>query len=495
MNFEDRVELRRQNFMKSLFGQPQSREDFQISLRKAKRQNFINTLRTTTKTIQDIEMSNETFFSNLILDHLKSLEFSSSHFELIAKLESINELISEKTIKTLNSNPELTQKLSNYISIQTPDEISYLALKIIFKESKIESCLNLIPIPQLISSLDISKPCTSKMILKIFECYASKSPHNAQTLINAEVHKYILNLLTTETSEFKYSISLIYMHLICNFKLMNFKTYEEIITSYKSLIESNEKNVLIISLYSISQLLEKDTRRIKFFLQLKIINRIIELINHTDIDISNKALKVAGDVTFAEDPQITYLIEQGLLDILSRTTKQSNEEIRTESFYILSNIVASGKDMVEVLLKHDVFFSIIESLSDQNMKVLKEVSFVYMNLSAVASWSQLECFVSNGVFNYMKDALVFNVHQITLNFLKFCDKVMAGACDNKAQFVFDNFLDSGCLELVEKKNKNMNPAIYHVVTSILKYFVSDDNNVNDLMDFDPEQKLPKQFII
>jgi hypothetical protein len=276
---------------------------------------------------------------------------------------------------------------------------------------------------------------------------------------------------------------------------MNFKTYEEIITSYKSLIESNEKNVLIISLYSISQLLEKDTRRIKFFLQLKIINRIIELINHTDIDISNKALKVAGDVTFAEDPQITYLIEQGLLDILSRTTKQSNEEIRTESFYILSNIVASGKDMVEVLLKHDVFFSIIESLSDQNMKVLKEVSFVYMNLSAVASWSQLECFVSNGVFNYMKDALVFNVHQITLNFLKFCDKVMAGACDNKAQFVFDNFLDSGCLELVEKKNKNMNPAIYHVVTSILKYFVSDDNNVNDLMDFDPEQKLPKQFII
>ena len=495
MNFEDRVELRRQNFMKCLFSEPQLREDFQVSLRKTKRQNFINTLRTTSKPIQDIEMNNETFISNLILDHLKLLEFSSSHFELTAKLESIYELISDKTIKTLHSNPALTQKLSNYISIQTPDEISYLALKIIFKESNIESCLHLVPISQLVSNLDISKPSTSKMILKIFECYASRSPHNAQTLIKENVHKFILNLMRSETSKFKYGISLIYMHLICNFKFMNFQIYEDLITTYKALIQSNEKYVLIVCLYSISQLIEKDTRRIKFFLQLNIIDRIIELINHTDIDISNKALKVAGDVTFAEDSQIYYLIEHGILDILSRTTKQSNEEIRTESFYILSNIVASGKDMVEVLLKHNIFSCMIESLSDQNMKVLKEVSFVYMNISAVASWSQLECFVSNGVFRYMKDALVFNTSQITLNFLKFCEKVMAGACENKTQYVFDNFLDVGCLELVEKKNKAMNPDIYHTVTSILKYFVSDDNNANDFMDFDPEQKLQKNFII
>jgi hypothetical protein len=108
---------------------------------------------------------------------------------------------------------------------------------------------------------------------------------------------------------------------------------------------------------------------------LRVVDRIIELINHTDLDISIKALKVAGDVTMADAPQINSLIEHGLLDVLSRILKNFNEEFRTEAFYILSNIVASGKDMVEVLLQHEVFFRIIESLADQNMRVLKEVSY------------------------------------------------------------------------------------------------------------------------
>ena len=197
----------------------------------------------------------------------------------------------------------------------------------------------------------------------------------------------------------------------------------------------------------------------------------------------------------ADAPQINTLIEHGILDILSRILKGCNEESLTESFYIISNIVASGKDMVEALLLHDVFFGIIEGLSNKSMRVLKEVSFVYMNIAAAACWTQIECFVKNGVFNYMKDALVYNIHIVTLNLLKFCEKVMAGATENRAQYVFDNFQDTGCFDLVEMKTKNMNPAIYHVVTSILKYFISDDDNANDFMDFDPEQKLPKNFII
>jgi hypothetical protein len=254
MNFEDRVEQRRQNFMKSLINQPQFREDFQINLRKSKRQNFINSLRGASKPSQDISMINDSYFSNLILDQLKSLEYSSSNSDLSTKLQSINELISDKTIKTLQTNPHLTQKLSSYISIQTPDEVSYLVLKIILKVFKTESSLNFLSIPQLIAAVDTSKPNTSKIILKIFECYSSKSPENSQILIQANLHKSLFNLARTEIPEFTYSISLIYMHLICSSKSMKLQIFEQIIMAYKYLIQSNDKNILIVSLYSISQL-------------------------------------------------------------------------------------------------------------------------------------------------------------------------------------------------------------------------------------------------
>jgi hypothetical protein len=500
MNIEERVELRRVNYMKHTDDQIDQRQTFHITLRKEKRKDFIKSCRISRLKSIDTKMEEYPDVLSIMIQLIDSLHLTIPDSDLLTKLESIKDLCSENILENLFKSPRLLLNILQFLN-HNSDKISFIVAKILVlllsskKENKAK-LIEIFPISYISSFITISKPKTAIYLIRSLSILAGESSHFCMMLSQEGILRVLFDMLKSmnDLDIFK-ECSLFYLNFSINYKDIKLQIFQDIILGVKYLIKSENNDVLIDVLITLNNLLQNNLTRIKQFMSIHITDRIIQLVNHTEHAISERALKVLGDCAMGDVPQINILLEHNLLDLLLQTTSQGRDIMRKESFYIISNIIASGVSFIDVLIEHQISLKIIESLEDQNLAVLKELSFVYLNISSIGKWNHLKFFANQGVFIHLKSALIAKPAEIVVNFLKFCFKILSAAKDHKAFEVFDMFQDSGCIDIVGKKSKEMNLEIYNMVSKILDFFISDESNSPEAMNHETPLSPPSYFMI
>lgn len=499
MNLEERVENRKQNFMKPNKFDGDDRSEFAVNLRKKKRQIDFQNKRKQNKHQNEIRMSDPTINNPLIRQILSILESLTSEVQLESDLASIKALCSNFNVSYLLEYPQIVTRL-NYFTQQTfTDNASSIVMNLwakIFTEntSTCKKAVLLIPINSILQAMVISKPKTCQKAFLCLGNLAGDCKEFRIQLFSNNVHVVALQILMhCDDINVYRAASFFYVHMSKEQILFTLKKLDELLSGLRLLIFLDDENVLTHCLYAMHNIIKEDLKKIERFTHFGVIERLIDLAASPCVSISEAALRVLGDITFGDTGQINILIEKGLLDLLCNTICLSSSSLRKESIYMISNIIASGPMMIEEIMRHALANKLVLSLRENERNLLLEVSFIYKNFALVASWRHFEGLLNLGVLTYLKSNLRYLEVEISKNFLIFAEKLLNLARENHALSVFDDFSSTGCVESVELLQKHMNPVIYNKVIAILNYFVT-----NEEMSCDEDKNLevlPGKFVI
>ena len=150
------------------------------------------------------------------------------------------------------------------------------------------------------------------------------------------------------------------------------------------------------ALTSAYQLSVKDPDCISALLAVHIAPVLLSLLAHSSLDIQFQALKVAGNICAGTDQHTALLLHQGLLETVCPLVEAKERNMRKEAFWLLSNVLASDRALVEMTVRHRCFGGVIKGLNDADLKIRKEAIICLGNLVdsraevALEAWDDME---------------------------------------------------------------------------------------------------------
>lgn len=499
MNLEERVEHRKQNFMKPNNYEEEFRIEFAVNLRKKKRLSEFQKKRKQTKLQSDVNMLDSGVTNPIISEVYSILDSMTSEDQLEQNLIALKSLCQKCNVCFLLDHPQIVTKLNLFTQQHFSDNVSSIVMSIwgkIFTENTLtcKKALSLIPISSILQAINIHKPKTCQKALVCLGNLASDCRDFRIQLINENAQAVILQLVIhCSNIDVCKVVSFFYLHISKEQNMFTLKKLDELLSGLRHLVFFEDGHVLSQCLIAMHNIIREDLKKIERLTHFGVIERLISLSSNASASISESALKVIGDIAYGDICHINILIEHGLFDLLTKTICLSRSQTRKESMYVISNILASGATILEEVMKHELSSKIVQSLRENDKEILLEVSYIFKNFAVVGSWKHFEGLLNLGVLAYLKDVLRHHEVETCKNFLAFTEKLLIHAKENQALWVFDDFSSAGCVESVEVLQKHMNAAIYHKVSEILNYFVT-----NEEMNCDEDrslESLPVEFII
>lgn len=478
----DRIEQRKNNFMKAPQDHIEQRLNFAVHLRKNKRkqavlkyrEKIINSELQTRK--EDIAINRNKEFSPCAIEKLLN-SIDPNNCKRI--LNQINIMCnSEQAIKIFEF-PGLILRLMQFLDVIYEDQISAICMKILMTlTSKMSDnpmlYIDALDLKKLVLCLNVNKPKTTIKVFKIFADLSSECPEIREKLIALNIHKKLIQY-SNQSNNIKYIriTSEFIKSLAIDQNTLPHEVFELCMATTKKFLMLKNTKIIANSLSALNLLCKENIRKIQAVLNLDILGDILKLCLHKKKEIQEAAIFVIGNVSFGDTPQINELIEHNIFNYLIYTIDSQLTSVRKESAYIISNIIASGNKYLQYLLEHEIVDKLIRKLEVEDYHFIGELSFVFYNSSHLGNYRNLRVFVDKKIFYFIKRPLC-NMNPVSvLNYLKFIIAILKVYEENDSTEAVESMEYTQCIDVVESLYNNPNTMVQMLVGNILEFFKKD----------------------
>lgn len=133
--------------------------------------------------------------------------------------------------------------------------------------------------------------------------------------------------------------------------------------------------------------------------------KAVECVAYGNRMVHLPAVNLVGEISMGDFLQIEGLFELNILDKLSYIIMSRDSEVRRQIFWVLSNITADSAEHSCKVLNSQIIYLALKGLTDTNLEVRREASYIFRNLAYEASVEQALKLVAIGVVPLLKAAL------------------------------------------------------------------------------------------
>ena len=254
------------------------------------------------------------------------------------------------------------------------------------------------------------------------------------------------------------------------------------------LVYSFDDEILIDACWAVSYLSDGTNEKIQAVIEAGLPRRLVELLNYKTTSVQTPALRSVGNIVTGNDLQTQFVINCGALPALLGLLASPKDSIRKETCWTISNITAGNSDQIQAIIEANLIPPLIHLLATSDYRTKKEACWALSNAtsSGLAKPEQVRYLVSQGCIKPLCDILASNdnkIIQVALdaleNILKIGenDKIESHSPKNEYAIYIE---EAGGMELINDCQANINDAIYQKAYNIIdKYFNAEDEDIAD----------------
>lgn len=263
------------------------------------------------------------------------------------------------------------------------------------------------------------------------------------------------------------------------------KLIKTILPVLKKFIFSEDSTILSDVCWALSYISEGSRETIQLIIDLGIVQRVVELLMHSHVNIQTPALRILGNIATGDNFQTQVIINCGVLPCLLTLLNSNHKPIKRETCWTISNITAGNSEQIQSVIDENIIPTLIYVLKNSEIDVKKEAVWAISNAASGATSKQIEYLIKKDCLIHMiellnsSDSRIINV--ILDGFLNILEigqqKVNQEFSNEYARIIEQN---EG-LEKLENLQHHVNNDIYKKTTHLLKnYFGAEDGlNTND----------------
>lgn len=243
-----------------------------------------------------------------------------------------------------------------------------------------------------------------------------------------------------------------------------------------NLLKSNNKEALMDTCWALCYLSDGSNDRIKAVMSGEgIVQNIVSLLGEGDHTILTPAVRVLGNFVSGEDEETQAVIDAGVLDNMNRLLTFPKRGIRKETCWLLSNIAAGTKSQINQLMRRaDVMRTIIQLVFAAEWEVKKEATWVVSNIATGGKEEHIHCLVELGAIEAICGVLDIADTRMLLVVLDAIEGILKVGRDASRDYI--GFVDEcGGLDKIETLQEHQNNDVYQKAICIIEtYFGTDE---------------------
>jgi len=148
--------------------------------------------------------------------------------------------------------------------------------------------------------------------------------------------------------------------------------------------------------WAISYLSDGPNDRIQAVVDTGVVPKLIELMQHSVVNIQVPALRTVGNIATGTDSQTETVIVNGSLPLINQLLTHNKQAIRKEAAWTTSNIAAGTPSQIQKLLEMEFFPKLLKMMSDDAYEVRREAAYCISNAASGGAFNQVNQLVELG---------------------------------------------------------------------------------------------------
>jgi Armadillo/beta-catenin-like repeat len=470
----DRLQVRNMNYLKQY---PESqRTSYAIELRKKKRLSICAKKRQMSSTYPQIPL---TSIPGILKAYNDILLTATQASEALQALKGLRNIFSMPILPSFDLIIQ-SQILSSVISFITPqspieilEECTWIVCNIASgPEEIVELLIQSGVIETSLDVLDLQYDNISENIIWMMGNIAGDSASHCQSVVDTQ---FLYRLYTefNQLTEINYKVLSITLWTLANItkKLISLPIDRTnyILYILKLLHVELENEVLLDWVKALCGLTFKSDMHLQAIIEHGLLTSVLNLIGCELKPVQITAIRSVGNILAGDSGKTQILINLGVLDFLHPALKSSDQGVRKEAYWALSNITGGNAFQVGTVVDHPIVKDAIKGLDDINVEVRSEASWVISNIGVKGCYYHILSLADLGLLNYIKFSLKENNPTILKNTLRTLECVLAADKINKSELKKEVIL-SGCLEALEDLDLTSKENLSEQINKILSTY-------------------------
>mmetsp|Transcript_15061 Transcript_15061/g.29690 ORF Transcript_15061/g.29690 Transcript_15061/m.29690 type:complete len:522 (+) Transcript_15061:56-1621(+) len=258
---------------------------------------------------------------------------------------------------------------------------------------------------------------------------------------------------------------------------------KKIIFTLEKFIFSDDSGILADVCWAFSYISDGSPERIQMVIDSGIVQRLTELLMHSNTIVQTPALRVIGNVATGDDLQTQILINCGALPCLLTLLSSAYKSIKKEACWTISNITAGNPRQIQSVIDANIMPTLIYLLKYSETDIKKEAAWAISNATSGGTQKQINYLVKLDCISPMIELLTSSDSRVIKVILEGLENILeiGNKKSNESNLnIYTRAIEqAGGLEKLENLQHHSDDKIYEYSVRILEKFFGAEEEVSD----------------
>ncbi|KII61914.1 Importin subunit alpha-5 [Thelohanellus kitauei] len=258
----------------------------------------------------------------------------------------------------------------------------------------------------------------------------------------------------------------------------------QIIPILEVLMAHKNEDILLNALWAITHLTISSTDHVSFLIASGIVDKVYMFLGVSH-ELTINTLRVLGNIAAREEKHTQFLLDHGILSHLQPMLTTTNQEVKKQIYFILSNIAAGTRSQMLTLFPLNIFPQIIKDLEEGEREVKSEACWLISNVISRCTYEEVQPLVESKMFYFMRNIFETGIGSIIVAVLELVLVLLElYSGHNNQEEICQKIEESGVLVYINHLQISSNEQIRSLAVLILDNYFKD----NDEKDVEDEEK-------